>query len=323
MVGICSGWERKINVSSILLSSNTQWVLFSTMILGIAAGTIGSIAYWRRQNLMSDALAHAALPGVVIAFLLIGEKRLIILIIGAAISALIGALFIQIITTSSRISEDSAMGMILSVFYGLGIMLLTIANRIGGGNQSGLDSFIYGQAAAMVRSDVYTMLFLAIIVILLVFILFKEWKIYLFDPQFAKGLGLSLKGMNALYTALLVTTIVIGIQAVGVILIAALLIIPAVSARYWTESFKAMVLLSAFIGGTSGAFGTIISAMGSGLPTGPFIVVVAAVFFIISLVFGKERGLLIQKLQYKRQQKEYLEKVSRNVQIDSSGGDMT
>lgn len=323
MVGICSGWERKINVSSILLSSNTQWVLFSTMILGIAAGTIGSIAYWRRQNLMSDALAHAALPGVVIAFLLIGEKRLIILIIGAAISALIGALFIQIITTSSRISEDSAMGMILSVFYGLGIMLLTIANRIGGGNQSGLDSFIYGQAAAMVRSDVYTMLFLAIIVILLVFILFKEWKIYLFDPQFAKGLGLSLKGMNALYTALLVTTIVIGIQSVGVILIAALLIIPAVSARYWTESFKAMVLLSAFIGGTSGAFGTIISAMGSGLPTGPFIVVVAAVFFIISLVFGKERGLLIQKLQYKRQQKEYLEKVSRNVQIDSSGGDMT
>ena len=225
-------------MSSILLSSNTQWVLLSTMILGIAAGTIGCIAYWKRQNLMSDALAHAALPGVVVAFLLIGEKQLIVLIFGAAVSALIGALFIQIITSASRISEDSAMGMILSVFYGLGIMLLTIANRVGGGNQSGLDSFIYGQAAAMVRSDVYTMIALAIVVILLVFILFKEWKIYLFDPPFAKGLGLSLKGMNALYIGLLVTTIVIGIQAVGVILIAALLIIPAVSARYWTESFK-------------------------------------------------------------------------------------
>ena len=99
------------------------------MILGIAAGTVGCIAYWKRQNLMSDALAHAALPGVVIAFLILGEKKLIILIIGAAVSAFIGALFIQIITTSSRISEDSAMGMILSVFYGLGIMLLTIANR--------------------------------------------------------------------------------------------------------------------------------------------------------------------------------------------------
>lgn len=224
-------------MSSILLSSNTQWVLLSTMILGIAAGTVGCIAYWKRQNLMSDALAHAALPGVVIAFLLLGEKKLIVLIFGAAVSALIGALFIQIITTSSRISEDSAMGMILSVFYGLGIMLLTIANRVESGNQSGLDNFIYGQAAAMVRSDVYTMVALAILVIFFIFLLFKEWKIYLFDPQFAKGIGLSIKGMDILYIALLVTTIVIGIQAVGVILIAALLIIPAVSARYWTKSF--------------------------------------------------------------------------------------
>ena len=277
------------------------------MILGIAAGTIGCIAYWKKQNLMSDALAHAALPGVVVAFLLIGEKQLIVLIIGAAASALLGALFIQVITSVSRISEDSAMGMILSVFYGLGIMLLTIANRIGGGNQSGLDGFIYGQAAAMVRSDVYTMIILAVIVIFLIFILFKEWKIYLFDPQFSKGLGLSLKGMNALYTGLLVTTIVIGIQAVGVILIAALLIIPAVSARYWTESFKTMLILSAAFGGIAGALGTIISALGSGLPTGPFIVVVAASFFIISLFLGKERGIFIRHLQFRKQQKEFIE----------------
>lgn len=275
------------------------------MILGIAAGTVGCIAYWKRQNLMSDALAHAALPGVVIAFLLLGEKRLIILIIGAAISALIGALFIQMITTSSRITEDSAMGMILSVFYGLGIMLLTIANRVETGNQSGLDTFIYGQAAAMIRSDVYTMLALAILVILFIIILFKEWKIYLFDPQFAKGLGLSLKGMDILYMILLVTTIVIGIQAVGVILIAALLIIPAVSARYWTESFKVMIILSAILGGFAGATGTLISAIGSGLPTGPFIVVIAATFFIFSLLFGKERGIVIQYVQFRMQKKKF------------------
>lgn len=320
MVGICNGWERSTNVSSILFSSNTQWVLLSTMILGIAAGTIGSIAYWRRQNLMSDALAHAALPGVVIAFLLIGEKQLYILMIGAAVSALLGAFFIQTITTLSRISEDSAMGMILSVFYGLGIMLLTIANRIGTGNQSGLDSFIYGQAAAMVRSDVYTMLVLAIVVILFIVVLFKEWKIYLFDPQFAQGIGLSIKGMNVLYLALLVTTIVIGIQAVGVILIAALLIIPAVSARYWTQSFKVMVFISATIGGISGVIGTIISAIGNGLPTGPFIVVVAAIFFIISLAFGKERGVLIKKIQFKKQQKACMDKANKNVQIEGRGG---
>lgn len=301
---------------SILLNSNTQWVLFSTMILGIAAGMIGSISYWKRQSLLSDALAHAALPGVVLAFLIVGNKNLLILIVGAAFSALIGAAFIQWISTSTRITEDSAMGMILSIFYGLGIMLLTIANRTAGGNQSGLDKFIFGQAATMVKSDVYTMLALAFLVIFIIFVGFKEWKIYLFDPQFAQGLGLSLKGMNGLYTAVLVTTIVIGIQAVGVILIAALLIIPAVSARYWTKSFKTMLILSAMFGGIAGAVGTLISAIGSGLPTGPFIVVVAATFFIVSLVFGKERGLFIRYWQFRMQKKKFAE---TSVHLETRG----
>lgn len=290
--------------STLFHSSNTQWVLFSTMILGIAAGTIGCMAFWKRQSLLSDALAHAALPGVVIAFLLYGEKSLFVLIVGAAFSALVGAVFIQWISTSTRISEDSAMGMILSIFYGLGIMLLTIANRTAGGNQSGLDTFIFGQAASMVKSDVMTMLSLALLVIFVVIAAFKEWKIYLFDPQFAKGLGLSIKGMNGLYIALLVTTIVIGIQAVGVILIAALLIIPPVSARYWSHSFKAMLWLAAFIGGISGAVGTTISALGSGWPTGPFVVIVAATLFVISLIFGKEKGILIKYISYRLQRKQ-------------------
>ncbi|MBN6206059.1 metal ABC transporter permease [Ralstonia pickettii] len=291
---------------SILWNSNTGWVLLSTMILGIAAGTIGCMAYWKRQNLMSDALSHAALPGVVIAFLIIGEKNLLVLVVGAAISSLIGAFIIQWITTASRISEDSAMGMVLAIFYGLGVMLLTIANRSPGGNQSGLNSFIYGQAAAMVRSDVFTMLVLALLVVLIVFIGFKEWKLYLFDQAFAKGIGLSIKGMNILYTAALVTTIVIGIQAVGVILMAALLIIPAVSARYWTQSFKVMVILAAIFGGIAGATGTLISALGKGLPTGPFIVVVGAGIFILSLIFGKEKGILINYVQFKIHQRTQL-----------------
>ncbi|WP_440898105.1 metal ABC transporter permease [Amphibacillus sp. Q70] len=301
---------------SSLLSSNTQWVLFSTMILGIASGTIGCLAYWKRQNLMSDALSHAALPGVVVAFLVIGEKNLFYLVIGAAISALIGAYFIQWITSSSRISEDTAMGIILAVFYGFGVMLLTVANRSATGNQSGLNSFIYGQAAAMVKSDVITMIILASIVIFIVIIGFKEWKIYLFDQQFAKGLGLSLKGMNSLYTAVLVITIVVGIQAVGVILMAAMLIIPAVSARYWTHTFKNMLMLSALFGGLSGASGTFISTLGRGLPTGSFIVIVAAGFFVISLLIGKEKGILVQYLQFKSHQKAH----SASLQASNKGG---
>lgn len=288
---------------STLLHSNTLWVLLSTAILGVAAGVIGCLAYWKRQNLMSDALSHAALPGVVIAFLIIGEKNLLLLVIGAAASALLGAFLIHWITGSSRITEDTAMGMVLSVFYGVGVMLLSIANRSASGNQSGLDSFIYGQAAAMVRSDVVTMIVLAGIVIFIVFIGFKEWKLYLFDASFAKGIGMSIRGMNVLYTLVLVTTIVIGIQAVGVILMAAMLIIPAVSARYWTHSFRNMILLSATFGGISGAVGSWISSTGSGLPTGPFIVVASATFFIISLLFGKEKGIIVRYIQFKIQQR--------------------
>lgn len=287
-----------------VFSANAQWVLFSTLILGMASGMIGCLAYWKRQSLMSDALSHAALPGVVIAFALTGSKQLPALIVGAAVSALLGALMIQWIRSSSRIKEDTAMGMILSVFFGLGIMLLTIVNRSAGGNQSGLDSFIFGQAASMVRKDVYIMLALAALVILVVFIGFKEWKLFLFDADFARGLGLSGRLMNAIYLAVLVLVIVIGIQAVGVILMAALLIIPSVSARYWTQSFKWMVVLSALFGGGAGMVGTLASTLGKGWPTGPFIVVASSVLFCVSLVFGAQKGLLIQALQLRMQRKQ-------------------
>ncbi|GGF89488.1 hypothetical protein GCM10010916_03540 [Paenibacillus abyssi] len=301
---------------TLLLSPNAQWVLLSTLILGMASGMIGCLAYWKRQSLMSDALSHAALPGVVIAFALIGTKFLPVIIAGAAVSALIGALLIQWIRSSSRIKEDTAMGIILSVFFGLGIMLLTIVNRTASGNQSGLDGFIFGQAASMTRQDVYVMLFLALIVMLVVFIAFKEWKLFLFDADFAKGLGMSNRLMNGVYLAVLVLVIVIGIQAVGVILMAALLIIPAVSARYWTHSFKWMIILSALFGGGAGMLGTMISTLGKGWPTGPFIVVASSAFFIFSLLFGAQKGLLIKALQLRTQKKQLIRPWNAQVKLE-------
>lgn len=294
-----------------LFTSNFQWVLFSTLLLGMAAGLIGCLAHWRRQSLMSDALSHAALPGVVIAFMIFQEKNFFVLIVGAGISALLGAFLIQWIKSASRITEDTAMGLILAVFFGGGIVLLTIVNRGGNGNQAGLDSFIFGQAASMVGEDVKLMSTLALLVILIVFIGFKEWKLFLFDPNFAKGLKISLKGMNVLYLSILVLTIVIGIQAVGVILMSALIIIPPVSARYWTHSFKTMMWLSALFGGGAGAIGTTISALGSGWPTGPFIVVTSAFLFMISLFFGSRKGILIEYMMLRNKKKKiYQELVS-------------
>ncbi len=285
------------------LSHNAQWVLASTLILGMAAGVVGCLAYWKRQSLMSDALSHAALPGVIIGFVLAGSKNMPVMILGAAVSALLGAMMIQWIRTSSRVKEDAAMGMVLSVFFGLGIMLLTWVNRMPGGNQSGLDSFIFGQAASMVREDVYTMAITALLILAVSLIGYKEWKLYLFDPAFAKGVGLSRATMNVIYIVLLVVVIVIGIQAVGVILMAALLIMPSVSARYWTHSFGWMMVLSAVFGGVSGLAGTWISTMGQGWPTGPFIVIAAAALFVLSLSFGMRKGLLVIALQHRAQRK--------------------
>lgn len=303
----------------ITLSANTQWVLLSTMMLGMAAGIVGCFAYWKRQSLMSDALSHAALPGVVAGFAVLGSKSLPLMLGGAALSALLGALFIQWIRTSSRVKEDAAMGIVLSVFFGLGIMLLTLANRMPGGQQSGLDSFIFGQSASMVRQDVYTMLGITLLVLIVTVLAWKEWKLFLFDPQFAGGLGLSGRVMNTIYMVVLVLIIVIGIQAAGVILMAALLIMPGVSARYWTHSYAGMLGLAALFGGVSGIAGTLISASGNGWPTGPFIVLSATVLFVVSLTFGSGKGLLVMFLQRRSQRIALAKQTSARETVERGG----
>lgn len=281
--------------SSLLHQPNTQWVVLSTMLLGIASGVLGSFALLKKQSLIGDAVAHAALPGICIAYLFIGEKQLLILLIGATATGLLATYLIQLITATTRIKKDAAICMVLSVFFGMGIVLLTRITRQADGNKSGLDNFIFGQAAAMTRNDVYTMAGVAGGLILIAFLLFKEWKLLIFDPDFAKNSGLPVGMLETLFSTLLVVTVVIGIQAVGVILMAALLIIPAISARYWTDRLSLMVIIAGGIGACSGIAGALISTISTGLATGPLIVVTAAGCFVVSFTFGIKRGL-IQKL---------------------------
>lgn len=271
---------------------NTQWVLFGTMLLGIASGVLGCIAFLRKQSLIGDAVAHAALPGICLAFMFTGEKLMFPLLIGAAISGLAAAYLIQFIVKSTIIKEDAAICLILSSFFGLGIVLLTKIAQMPSGDKSGLNDFIFGKAASMVGGDVRLMAGAAFCLIVLTFLLLKELKVMTFDPNFAKGLGLKTAAINFIFVTMLVIAIVIGIQAVGVILMAALLIIPAISARYWTDSLTVMVILSACFGALSGMAGTIISTFGEGLATGPFIVVFATAMFIFSMLFAPKRGLL-------------------------------
>ena len=181
----------------------------------------------RRQGLYGDALAHATLPGVCVAFILAGTKTPAILLAGAAVSATLGALLIVGVVSGTRIKQDAALGIVLSVFFGFGTVLLTYIAGTGNSGQAGLDRFIFGQAATLVAGDVITMGVLGGVSLVLVALLFKEFKLLSFDPAFAASAGYPVGRLNLALTSLMVVAIIIGIQTVGVILMAAMLITPA------------------------------------------------------------------------------------------------
>jgi manganese/zinc/iron transport system permease protein len=290
----------------LLFDYTVRNVALGSAILGFLGGALGSFAVLRRQGLFGDALAHATLPGVCVAFVLTGSKAPIVLLLGAALSAGLGALLILAVVNGTRIKQDAILGIVLSVFFGAGVVLLTYIAGSGDAAQSGLDRFIFGQAATIVRDDVVTMGLLALVALAVTALLFKEFKLLSFDPAFAASLGYPVKGLNVLLTALIVVAVIVGIQAVGVVLMAALLITPAAAARQWTERLSTMVLLSALFGALSGVSGALVSASGSNLPTGPLIVLVATGILVFSLLLGRRRGFLPAWARARRNRREAL-----------------
>ncbi|WP_117170753.1 metal ABC transporter permease [Paraliobacillus sediminis] len=284
-------WDEAISLFS---NANVQWVLMGSLLLGFASGMIGSFVLLKKQSLISDAMAHAALPGVCIAFIIFQEKSMPLLLIGAAITSLLATQAIQVIIKHSRIKTDAAIGIIISVFFGFGIVLLTYIQQNSGGNQAGLNSFIFGQAASLVKGDVQLIAISSLLLMIVTTFCFKEFKISIFDPSFARGVGIPVGFFNGVLLFLIVGIVVIGIQMVGVVLIAALLITPPLAARYWTENLSVMAWLAGIFGGVSGMVGASMSTFISDLPTGPMIVLSASLIFFISLLFGKRKGILLK-----------------------------
>lgn len=266
-------------------------VALGAMALGIVSGALGVFALLRKQSLMGDVISHAALPGVVLAFLLTRSKASIVLMIGAAIASWVGTLWMTSITKHTRIKEDNALGLVLSVFFGFGLMLLTFVQRLPDSRQAGLDTFLFGQAATLLFSDVLTIAGLGIVSLILLNVFWKEFKLLAFDKEFAASLGFPIGILDTLLTTLLVIAIVVGLQAVGVVLMSAMVVAPAAAARQWTDRLGVMVFLSAFFGALSGLVGALISSSGAGLATGPVVVLVASVIVLISLFFAPNRGL--------------------------------
>jgi len=277
---------------ALLFDYTLRTVALGTAILGLVSGTLGAFALLRRQSLMGDAISHAALPGVVLAFMLTGLKGPLVLMTGAALAGIAGVLLVIAITTHTRLKQDTALGIILSVFFGFGLMLLTFLQQNPDARQAGLNHFLFGQAATLLAGDVAVMALFGSAALVLTLLCWKEFKLLSFDRDFGASLGFPMRRLEVLITVLLVVAIVIGLQAVGVVLMSAMIVAPAAAARQWTDRLGVMVALSASFGALAGVAGTAISSLASGLSTGPVIVLCISAIAVFSLILAPNRGLL-------------------------------
>jgi manganese/zinc/iron transport system permease protein len=267
-------------------------VVVGTCILGLVSGALGSFAVLRKQSLLGDAIAHAALPGIALAFLFTLSKSPLVLLLGAIAAGWTGTILMGIVSQYTTLKKDAILGIILSVFFGFGVVLLTHIQRLATASKSGLNKFLFGNASTLLIEDIIVMGVMAIVILILTSLFWKEFKIISFDKDYANSLGFPAKRLDFLLTNIIVLAIVIGLQTVGVVLMSAMVIAPAVAARQWTDKLGVMVLVSALFGATAGVIGATISSAVTKLPTGPTIVVVISIFVIISLLFAPNRGLI-------------------------------
>ncbi len=283
---------------------NAALVTVGTTLLGIAAGCTGTFIFLRKRALISDAVAHATLPGVGVAFMVLvalgGDGRnLPALLAGSALSAWLGLLLVQWISRRTRLAEDAAIGAVLSVFFGAGIVLLTVIQTMTAGRRAGLEDFLLGATAGMLFHDAVFIAVAGFLVLALVIALRRPMTMVAFDPGFAASVGISVSRTDLAMMALTLAVTVVGLKLVGLILIVAMLIIPPVAARFWSDNTRNVVWIAGLVGGTSGFLGAAISASAPDLPTGPIIVLVCFALFAVSIAFAPTRGLLAAMIRYR------------------------
>ncbi len=284
---------------------NTNAVIIAATLLGIAGGIIGAFALLRKRSLTADALSHATLPGITAMFLIatalgLNARSLPLLLLGATISGILGVLCIHLILTSTRLREDAAIGIVLSVFFGIGVVGLSIIQSTATSGAAGLNHFIYGQTAAMLTGDAIVMGSIALIATIIAMLAMKEITIVCFNESFAQVTGIKVWIIDTLILALIVLVTVSGLQAVGLILIVAMLIIPPAAARFWTDRVRTLIILSAIIGAFSGFLGSSVSALLPRKPAGAVIVLCAGIIFVISMLIAPTRGVIAQIVRQSR-----------------------
>ena len=289
-----------------MLDYNTRLVILCAGLLGVIAGMVGVYLILRKRSLIGDAICHAALPGLAISFLTHvafgGDgKNLFWLLLGAAISGTAGSLSVIGLRRWSNLKEDAALGIVLSVFFGIGMALFSIVQQFPQGNAAGLENFILGKTASIVASDATTICMASFLVVGALLLFRKELKLLCFDALLASAQGWPVLAMDLLLLGCVLIVVIVGANVVGVILVIALLVIPPASARFWTHSLPITILLSAAIGALSGIIGALSSLLMDRVPSGAAIVLAASGFFVISLLVGTERGLIWRAWSLRRQ----------------------
>ena len=284
---------------------NAALVAIGAGCLGFAAGSSGTFLFLRKRALVSDAVAHATLPGIGFAFILMvalgGDGRSLAgLLAGSTVTAWIGLLVIEWIARNTRLAEDAAIGAVLGVFFGLGVVLLTVIQNMSAGRQAGLEGFLLGSTAGMLFQDAVVIAVGGSIAVLATWLMRRPMTLVAFDADYAAALGYDVRRIDLVMMGLVMAVTVIGLKVVGLILIVAMLIIPAVAARFWAERANAVIWIAGVVGGVSGYVGAAISASAPALPTGPIIVLMAAAFFALSLLFAPVRGVVAAVLRQHR-----------------------
>jgi manganese/zinc/iron transport system permease protein len=296
-------------------------VLLGVMMIGLVSGLIGTFAFLRKKTLIGDAISHAVFPGVCLGFLFAGTKDPIFLILGAIITGWISVLFIDFLTNKTKLKEDTAIALVSTFFFAIGSVIYSFITAQNGGNESGLKVFLFGKAATMTENDVQ--LFVGVSLLIIVFVLFfqKHFFMLTFNKDFAQSIGVPVKLIELLLSSMLVITVALGIQVVGVVLMSALLISPAAIARYWTNSMLKMQLVASIMGVVSGIVGVVVSSLYSNMPTGPWIVSVLFFFAMFTFIFAPKKGWLSQRyIQRKNREKINTENLLKLIyQLKESG----
>ncbi|WP_158965572.1 metal ABC transporter permease [Chachezhania sediminis] len=287
------------------LGYNATLVAIGATLLGVAAGMTGAFLYLRKRALVSDAISHSTLPGVGLAFIVMvalgGDGRALPgLLLGSALSAWAGLLCLGWLVRRTRLAEDAAIGAVLSVFFGVGIVLLTVIQTMSAGKQAGLENFLLGSTAGMLRTDAIVIAVGGLAILAAIFVLRRPMLEVAFDPEYAAARGVNVDRVDLAMMGLVMAVTVVGLKVVGLILIVALLIIPSVTARFWTERADRVILIGGLVGGLAGYAGAALSAAEPKVPTGPIIVLMAFVLFLLSLMLAPGRGVLAALIRHLR-----------------------